>query len=157
MPESFKTRLTKWYFNLYPAYRGTGAWVTYIASDWREVHIKLPLSWRNYNIVGVIFGGSIYAAVDPFYMIMLMRNLGPDYIVWDKAAHIRFRQPGRSTLRACFRITEENLRQIREELETRESIDREFTVELVDKKGVVHATINKTIYIAMQARGEQNA
>lgn len=154
MPESFKSRLTKWYFNLYPAYRGTGASVTYIASDWREVRIKLPLSWRTYNLVGVIFGGSIYASVDPFYMIMLIRNLGPEYEVWDKEAHIRFRRPGRSTLRASFKITEADLEEIRRELASKESMDKEFTIELMDKSGVVHAIIQKTIYIAHKARGE---
>lgn len=157
MPESIKTWLTKWYFNFYPAYRGTGAWVTYIASDWREVRINLPLSWRTYNIVGVIFGGSIYASVDPFYMIMLMRNLGPEYEVWDKSAYIRFRRPGKSTLTATFRVTEEDLCQIRTELLQQESMDKEFTVELVDKSGVVHAMIQKTIFIARKTRGEYHA
>jgi len=59
------------------------------------VRIRLPLIWRTRNYVGTIFGGSLYGAVDPIYMIMLIKALGPDYIVWDKAATIRFLRPGR--------------------------------------------------------------
>ena len=98
MPESFESRKMRWTFNLFPAYRGTGARVTYIASDFREARVRLPLNWRTRNYVGTIFGGSLYGAVDPMYMILLIKILGPDYVVWDKAATIRFVSPdgGRS-------------------------------------------------------------
>jgi hypothetical protein len=59
MPESWTTRLTRWRLNWFPAYRGTGARLTYISADWSEVHIRLPLSWRTRNYVGTIFGGSM--------------------------------------------------------------------------------------------------
>ena len=72
-------RLARWKFNLFPAYRGTGAHVSYIAGDFREVRIRLPLSWRTRNVVGTIFGGSLYGAVDPIFMIMLMNLLGTGF------------------------------------------------------------------------------
>ena len=65
MPESFESRKMRWGFNLFPAFRGTGARVTYIASDFHEARVRLPLSWRTRNYVGTIFGGSLYGAVDP--------------------------------------------------------------------------------------------
>jgi len=147
MPESWRTRITRWGFNLFPAWRGTGARVTYIASDWREVRVRLPLSWRTRNYVGTIFGGSLYGAADPIYMIMLIHVLGPRYTVWDRAATIRFRKPGRSTLFARFVLAEEELAEIRKLLETAPSIDRVYAVDLADAAGVVHATVEKTIYI----------
>ena len=146
MPESFSTRLLRWKFNLFPAYRGTGARVTYIAPDWREVRVRLPLSWRSRNYVGTIFGGSLYGAVDPIYMIMLIRLLGPDYIVWDKAAQIRFLKPGRTTLYATFTIGEEELEAIRRATQDG-PVDRTYSVELVDEESVSHAAVTKTIYI----------
>src|SRR5260370_10636464 len=97
----------RWKFNLFPAYRGTGGRITYISGDLREVRVKIPLSWRTRNYVGTIYGGSLYGAVDPMYMIMLIRILGPAYTVWDKAASIRFVKPGRSTLTARFVLTQE--------------------------------------------------
>ncbi len=61
MSESLRTRLERLGFNFFPAYRRTGARITYIRADWREVRIKLPLSWRTRNYVGTIFGGSMVA------------------------------------------------------------------------------------------------
>ncbi len=137
----------RWGFNLFPAYRGTGARITYIAADWREVRVRLPLSWRTRNYVGTIFGGSLYGAVDPLYMIMLIKILGPAYTVWDKAATIRFRKPGRSTLFAHFLLEETEIREIRRLLDAGSPIDRVYTVDLADAAGVVHASVEKTIYV----------
>ncbi len=150
MRESFRTRLFRWGFNLWPCYRGTGARVTFIASDWREVRVRLPLSWRTRNYVGTIFGGSLYGAVDPFYMIMLMENLGPEVVVWDKAASIRFRKPGRGALRATFRLDEGELVEIRRLLQEQPKVDRTYTVTLEDAAGGLHAEIQKVIHISLR-------
>ena len=147
MTESFASRKMRWGFNLFPAYRGTGGRITYIASDFREARVRLPLNWRTRNYVGTIFGGSLYGAVDPLYMILLIKILGPDYTVWDKAATIRFVKPGRSTLYARLVIEEEEIQTIRRLLETAPSIDRVYRVDLTDAAGVVHAAVEKTIYI----------
>ncbi len=142
----------RWGFNFFPAFRGTGARVTYISGDFREMRVELPLNWRTRNYVGTIFGGSLYGAVDPHYMIMLIKILGRGYIVWDKAATIRFRKPGRGKLFARFVIQEEEIATIRRLLETGNSIDRVFNVDLTDAAGVVHASVEKTIYIRRNTR-----
>ena len=147
MRESFESRVMRWKFNLFPAYRGTGARVTFISSDYREIRVKLPLSFRSRNAVGTIFGGSMYGAVDPVYMIMLMRNLGRDFVVWDKAATIRFRKPGRTTLFATFRLDDAELDAIRAATASGEPVDRTYNVELIDAEGTVHASIDKIIYV----------
>jgi acyl-coenzyme A thioesterase PaaI-like protein len=147
MAESWLTRLERWGFNWFPAYRGTGARITYIARDWREVRISLPLSWRTRNYVGTIFGGSMYAAVDPLYMIMVMKNLGSGYIVWDKAATIRFRKPGKETLSATFTLPSSEFDEIRALLQQQRSVDRVYRVQLVNAAGEVHAEIEKVIYV----------
>lgn len=148
MPESLATKIDRIKFNFFPAYRGTGARVVYIAEDYREVRVKIPLSWRTRNYVGTIYGGSIYAGIDPIYMLMLMKNLGRDFVVWDKAAKIRFKRPGKETLCAGFFLTEEELSEIKALLETEKSIDRIYTVKLADANEKIHAEIEKTLYIA---------
>ncbi|MFQ5694408.1 MAG: DUF4442 domain-containing protein [Terriglobia bacterium] len=148
MAESWRSKLLRWKFNFFPAYRGTGARVTYIAPDWREVRIRLPLSRRTRNLVGTIYGGSLYAAVDPFYMVMLVQLLGPDYVVWDKAASIRFKRPGQTTLYARFVVDEQELRALKAALQEGPSLDRTYQVDLTDAAGVVHASVEKIIYIA---------
>jgi len=153
MAESLRSRMTRLAFNFFPAYRGTGARITYIAEDWREIRIKVPLSLRTRNYVGTIFGGSMYGAVDPIYMVMLIRNLGPEYVVWDKSASIRFRRPGRTTLYARFAIDQAELDAIRAALETERSVDRTYAVELVDREGVVHARVEKVIHVRHKRDG----
>ena len=147
MPESAKTRFQRWTFNFFPAYRATGGRITYIADDQREVRVKLPLTWRTRNYVGTIFGGSLYGAVDPILMIMLIKVLGPGYVVWDKAATIRFRKPGRSTLYATFRLDDAELDAIRAATANGDPVDRVYDVDLVDAEGVVHASVEKVIYV----------
>jgi acyl-coenzyme A thioesterase PaaI-like protein len=151
MPENFKSRRFRWFFNFFPAYRGSGGRVTYIADDFREVRVKLRLFWRTKNYVGTIFGGSIYARIDPIYMLMLIHILGPEYVVWDRAAKIRFKKPGKDTLYADFRISHYEIDEIKRLAETELSIDRIYDVELKDKNGVVHAMIEKTLYIAKKS------
>ena len=112
------------------------------------MRIKLRLTWRTRNYVGTLFGGSLYGAVDPLYMVMLMHRLGPEYVVWDKSASIRFRRPGRGTLYATFRVDDEELAAIRTAVAAEGKIDRVYVVELVDAEGIPHATVEKTIYIA---------
>ena len=147
MPESARTRAARWGFNLFPAYRGTGGRIAYIADDWREIRIRVPLSIRTRNYVGTIFGGSMYGAVDPIYMVMLIRLLGPDYVVWDKAASIRFRRPGRATLHARFVVDDAELDAIRQGLTQESVVERTYTVDLSDAEGVVHATVEKVLHI----------
>jgi len=148
MAESFKSRIFRWGFNFFPAYRGTGGRLVYVADDFKEIHIKLPLNWRTRNYVGTIYGGSMYASIDPIYMLMLIKILGPEFTVWDKAAKIRFRKPGKDTLFADFKLTGEEIAEIKRLAENERSIDRIYNVELKDKGGVVHAQIEKTIYIS---------
>lgn len=152
MPESFASKIDRIKFNFFPAYRGTGARVVYIADDYRQIRVKIPLSWRTRNYVGTIYGGSLYAGIDPIYMLMLIKILGRGYIVWDKAAKIRFKRPGKEALFADFLLTESETGEIKRLLETEKSVDRVYNVELVDKNGKVHAIIEKTLYIARKEK-----
>lgn len=102
--------------------------------------------------MGTLFGGSLYASVDPIYMIMLIKILGKEYIVWDKSAMIHFKKPGRSVLFARFLLQEDELQEIRRLSSQNHSIDRVYSVELVDKEGVVHASVEKVVYVRRISR-----
>lgn len=154
MRESLRTWAERQAFNLWPCYWGTGARVTFIAADWSEVRVTLPMSLRTRNYVGTIFGGSMYAAVDPFFMIMLMKRLGPGFLVWDRAATIRFKRPGRARLFATFRLPPGEEAAVHGALEHERSTDRTYTVELVDREGVVHASVEKVVYVRAAGAGQ---
>ena len=80
-------------------------------------------------------------------MLMLLKRLGPDYIVWDKAASIRFRKPGKTTLTAVMRVDDAELEEIRALMKLEPKLDRTYRVELVDADGMVHAEIDKVVQI----------
>jgi acyl-coenzyme A thioesterase PaaI-like protein len=116
------------------------------------MRVKLPLNWRTRNYVGTIFGGSLYAALDPHFMFMLMHRLGPGYLVWDKAASVRFRKPGRSTLTAVCKMPDGEVAEVKRLLEGTEKVDRTYSVDLVDEQGVVHATVEKVVNVRKAAK-----
>lgn len=146
--ESIKQKLRRFVFNRYPTIRGTGSYVTFMSNDWKEIHLKLPLSYRTRNIVGTVFGGSIYASTDPIYMFQLMNILGKEFVVWDKSASVRFKKPIKNTVYARFLITEEILDQIKQTVKEKGTIDIDLPVEFQDKNSITYATIIKKIYIA---------
>jgi hypothetical protein len=134
-------------YNFYPVYRRTGARIDYIDASWREIRISIPLRFWTRNYYGTISGICMFGGVDPIYMVMLIRLLGPDYVVWDKEAAIRFIKPGRNKLVAEFKINDDELNHIRQSLEARPSVTRTYHVDLVDAQGTVCATVDKVIHI----------
>ena len=91
---------------------------------------------------------------DPFYMVMFLQNLGSEYIVWDKAASIRYLKPGRTDVVAHFQLTEEILNGVRKTLETQEKMDWTTTVQIKDLKGEVIAEVDKIVYIRRKTKAQ---
>lgn len=131
----------------YPPYLGAGVRVTHVSDDFRTVKVEMPLRFYNKNYVGTHFGGSLYAMCDPFYMLMLINILGPGYIVWDKAAAIRFKRPGKGLVKATFTIPEEKIAEIRAAADSQPKVEPEFHVTVTDEKGEVVAEIDKLLYV----------
>lgn len=133
--------------NLYPPFIGMGVRVRHISSDYRCIDVSMGLNRFNRNYVGTQFGGSLYAMTDPFYMLMFMRCLGKDYIVWDQAASIDFISPGKGRVWARFRLAEEEVIRIRIEAESGAPLRPVYPVDVVDDAGVLVARVQKTLYI----------
>lgn len=133
--------------NYWPPLLGAGIRVTRMQPDLKAVDVEMKLRPWNRNYVGTHFGGSLYSMTDPFYMLMLIHNLGPEYVVWDKAATIRFRKPGRGAVRAEFRLSDSQIQEIRDKLKTHEKLEPTFTVEVKDLSGQVIAEVEKVIYV----------
>ncbi|RZA12844.1 MAG: DUF4442 domain-containing protein [Proteobacteria bacterium] len=134
-------------FNLYPPYLGAGVKVEKISPDRRYLRVSLNLRFYNRNYVGTQFGGSIYSMVDPHFMYLLINNLGPDYVVWDKGAQIDFIKPGKTDLIAEFRINDAILNDVREKTKSGDKYIFDLPVEVRDKKGEIVAEVIKTIYV----------
>lgn len=133
--------------NFYGPFVGAGVKLENMSKDFREAKVSMKLTFYNRNYMGTQFGGSLYAMVDPWYMLMLIKNLGKDYIVWDKAATINFRKPGKGTVHAEFKLTDDHLNEIRKRLETENKMDYIFKVEIKDDAGKLIADVDKVLYI----------
>lgn len=145
-------RLRMKLLNVYPPYLGAGVRVRRPAPDTFEVSMKLR--WYNQNYVGTHFGGSLYSMCDPFYMLLMIEQLGRDYIVWDKAASIRFRRPGTGTVRARFHLPEDRVAEIRRRADDGEIVEPTFSVEVTGENGKVVAEVEKLLYVRRKDRRE---
>jgi acyl-coenzyme A thioesterase PaaI-like protein len=133
--------------NFYPPMIGAGIRVKQISSDFTSIEVEMKLRWWNKNVVGTQFGGSLYMMCDPFFMAILMTNLGRDYIVWDKAARIDFLKPGRGHVRALFHIPKTEIARIKALADTERKVEPEFEVDVIDDNDVVVARVHKTLYV----------
>lgn len=139
----------KFGFNLSPMYRRSTARIEYISDDLKTFRIKIPMSYKNRNYVGSIFGGSLFAAVDPIPMIQLMYILKEEYIVWDKAAQIKFKKPARENVYATFEFTNEEIDLIIRKVKENNEFEHPKVTQITNKKGdVIYCEVTKTIYIA---------
>ena len=146
--ESFYTKLYKLGLNIYPAYRRSSGRVRFISDDWREMHICIKLGLRNWNINMTVFGGSIYASIDPIFAIQLRNIFGKEYVIWDKEAHIVFKKPIKKKVAAKFIIEDATIDEIRKSLKDKGEYYLTLPVEFVDKSGNVHMKATKVVYIA---------
>jgi acyl-coenzyme A thioesterase PaaI-like protein len=142
--------LFKWRINTYAPYIGAGIKVEHIDLDQGLCVVSMRLNAFNKNIVGTQFGGSLYSMVDPFYMLMLMHQLGSTYVVWDKSSNIEFIAPGNSKVRTRMKIPSTEIATIQELAKNGEAVFREYTTDIVDEQQKIIATVTKTIYIRLR-------
>jgi hypothetical protein len=142
-----KKKLLLLLLNFWPPYLGAGIRIRSSDPNFRSVDVSMKLRFWNNNYVGTHFGGSLYAMCDPFFMLILIENLGPGYIVWDKAATIRFKKPGRGKVRAHFHIDEAKIEEIKKQLETEYKVEPTFQTQVLDEEGVVIAEVDKLLYV----------
>jgi len=143
--QKFKRLLKKLRF--WPPFLGAGIRVTRVSEDFTTIDVELRMKFFNRNYVGTHFGGSLYSMCDPWFMVLLIEHLGPDYIVWDKAATIRFKKPGRGTVKATFHLPWERVAEIRAQADALGKIEPQFQAVVTDAEGMVVAEVDKLLYV----------
>jgi len=149
---NFWKRHLRQLINLWLPFLGAGIRVKRFDANWKAIDVEMKLRFWNSNFVGTHYGGSLYSMADPFYMLMLIENLGPDYIVWDKSAAIRFRKPGKGKVTASFRLSDEEIAGIRQQLETEDKLQPTFKVEVRDEENTVVAEVEKVLHVRKKNR-----
>ena len=146
----FKQRKMRW-INLYPPYLGAGIRFKGFSDDGYACHVEMKLRWWNKNLFNTHFGGSIYAMCDPWFCFIVLDKLGPDYIVWDKSATVRFLKPGERNLKAVFRAKPEEIEHIRTQADSQGKTTYVFTAKILDSQGVLVAEVDKEVYARRKA------
>ncbi|MGZ3711620.1 MAG: DUF4442 domain-containing protein [Bdellovibrionota bacterium] len=141
--------------NCYPPFWAAGIHIDRISPDFREIDIGMKLHWYNKNYVGTHFGGSLYAMTDPFYMMILIENLGPGYIVWDKGAKIDFKKPGTGKVKALFRFSEQEIAAVKAQADTQEKYIFDRPVDITNEAGEVVAAVTKTLYVKKKTKEQK--
>jgi len=145
-------QLLRFFMNIRPPFFGAGIKILTLSKDYRYAMVRLRMGIFNRNIVGVHFGGSLFAMTDPFFMIMVQHNLGKEYVVWDRAAKIDFVKPGRGNVHAEFSISEQQLEDLKSAAQNGAKVLRDFTVEVKDGSGEIVAIIIKTLYVRQKRK-----
>lgn len=132
----------------WPPFLAAGIRPEFISQDFCHVKVAMKLGFYNRNYVGTHYGGSLYSMTDPFYMLMLIRILGSDYLVWDKAATIRFKKPGKGKVTAEFKLDEIIIDEIKAEVEQNGKTEKNFLVQVKNEQGEVVSEVDKLLWIA---------
>lgn len=148
----FVTRFP-WTANLYPPFLAAGIRVRSVGSDRRSVTVELRQTWWNTNNYGAVFGGSLSALCDPFLVLLVMAQLGPDYRVWDKGADIRFLRPARRRVSATFIVTEDQIDDIRSRVEGDGVAEVHLPGQVHARDGSLVATVSKIVYVRRRVPG----
>ena len=137
--------------NIWPPFLFSGISVREISQDFRHVKVRLRKKLLTSNYVGTLFGGSLYAMTDPFFMLMVLKNLGDGYIVWDKQSEIEYVSPGKTTVFAEFTLSDADIDEITREVETNGKFLKWFDVEIKTADATVVAIVRKQIYVRKKA------
>ena len=144
-------RLMRIGMNLWPPFLFAGIRVLEIGADWRHARVVLRKRWYNRNYVGTQYGGSLFSMTDPFWMVLVMHGLGPEYIVWDKAAEIEFVAPGREDVFAEFRVEDAMLDELREATAGGDKTLRWCETPVTTATGERIAIVRKQLYVRRKA------
>ena len=133
--------------NAWPPFVAQCVRVTGIAQDWSWVEVRMDLRPENANFFGTAWGGTLFSMLDPFLPILIERQLGAGYAVWDATAEIDFVRPGRSAISGRVEAPAEVIEEIRVATTDGEKLLRWFEMPLVDEAGEVVAVQRRQIYV----------
>lgn len=139
--------LVRFLFSLWPPFWFTGISLTRLSKDWRYARVEMPLRFYNKNILGIHFGGSLYSMVDPWYMMLISKNIGKSYYVVDYSATIQYQAPGRGRVYAEFFLSDTDINEIKQLASTNEKVIKTFTVLIKNTQQEIISEVKKKIYI----------
>lgn len=125
-------------------------WVKSIAADFTSIEVKVHKSIFNINYNKTIFGGTIFSAVDPFYVLLfhqVMLRRGIKTIAWLKSASVQYLKPGHGDLYLKICISQDEINEAMYTLETEGKFIKSYPIQITDVDGHVCAELSNEIYM----------
>lgn len=132
---------------MWPPFLGTGIRIKSFSDDLSCIVVQMKTRFWSQNYFGTHYGGSLFSMTDPFYALMLVHILGKEYIVWDKAAFIRYKVATKRPVYARFELSPEKIQQLKSELEQQHKIEPTFCIPITDEEGTTIALVERTLHI----------
>jgi acyl-coenzyme A thioesterase PaaI-like protein len=146
-PRRLAIGMSLWAPNLWSGIR-----VKRFADDWTSATVQLHVNVITRNYVNTAFGGSMSAMTDPYFFMLVMHQLGRDYVVWDTRGEIEFVKPGRGVLTAHFEVPPQRVAEIRERAQGGVKVLEWFETEIRDAAGDTVARVRREVYIREKRR-----
>mgnify|MGYP001606678291 FL=1 len=146
-PRRLAVGMSLWFPNLFSGIR-----IRRFSEDWTHATVELHVNPLTRNYVGTAFGGSMSAMTDPYFFMLVMHQLGRDYVVWDTRGEIEFLKPGRGVLTAEFHVSKERAEDIRRRAHGGEKVLEWFETVITDREGDVVARVRREVYIREKQR-----
>jgi acyl-coenzyme A thioesterase PaaI-like protein len=151
-PRRLAIGMSLWAPNLWSGIR-----VKRFAEDWTQATVELHVNALTRNYVKTAFGGSMSAMTDPYFFMLVMHQLGRDYVVWDTRGEIEFVKPGRGVLTAHFAVPREKAEELRERARGGAGVREWFETEITDATGDVVARVRREVYVREKRRVTESA
>lgn len=146
-PRRLAIGMSLWAPNLFSGIR-----VKRFSDDWTRATVQLHVNVFTRNYVKTAFGGSLSAMTDPYCFMLVMHQLGRDYVVWDTRGEIEFVTPGRGVLTAHFHVPASQAASIRERAAGGAKVLEWFETEITDAAGDVVARVRREVYVREKRR-----
>ncbi|WP_309102234.1 DUF4442 domain-containing protein [Microbacterium sp.] len=146
-PRRLAVGMSLWIPNLFSGIR-----VRRFSDDWTHATVELHVNVFTRNYVRTAFGGSMSAMTDPYFFMLIMHQLGRDYVVWDTRGEIEFVKPGRGVLTAEFEVSKAKAAELRDRAQGGAKVLEWFETEIVDREGDVVARVKRQVYIREKKR-----
>ncbi len=140
----------KWALRCYPPLLLQRIWVVNFGKGFKSVKVLIKKSFLNRNYNNSIFGGTIFAAGDPFYPVLFMQiftKKGYKVIGWSKASEIRYLKPGFTDLHFEISVEEAEIKEAEQMLNEVGKYVKVHHIDIFNTKGEVCASIRNEIYI----------
>jgi acyl-coenzyme A thioesterase PaaI-like protein len=148
----FSEKLGRIFLNWYPPFILNRIKIVSIKEGFKGCRVKIKKSFLNRNMNGTIFGGALFSASDPFYAILywqIFERKGYKIQTWLKSAEIHYLRPANQSLYLDFEVTNEQILEAEESLNSIGKYKHTHEVRYKSKDGDIYVIAKTEVYLRL--------